>query len=52
VFDVFGRNVFSTKARKHEGTNLNDEIVLDISVLPAGIYFLRVGNEMVKVVKK
>ena len=52
IFDVAGRNVFSTKARKHEGTNGNDEIVLDISELPSGVYFLRVGKEMVKVVKK
>jgi len=28
------------------------EIVLDISDLPNGVYFLRVGNETVKVVKK
>jgi len=52
VFDTTSRNVFSTKARRHEGANKNDEIVLDISHLPAGIYFLRVGNETVKIVKK
>ena len=51
IYDITGRNVFSTKARKRESTNENGEVVLDISVLPAGIYFLRVGSEMIKIVK-
>ena len=50
IFDVIGRNVFNTKTQRREVSNC--EIVLDISDLPAGVYFLRVGNEMVKVVKK
>ena len=52
IFDVTGRNVFNTKTQRHEDTNLNDEIVLDITELPAGVYFVRVGSETIKIVKK
>jgi len=55
IYDVSGRNVFGytvNGTRYTEIANRKSEIVLDISDLPAGVYFVRVGNEMVKVVKK
>ena len=47
VFDITGRVVFTSSL-----SLLSPETVLDITCLPAGIYFLKVGKEMVKVVKK
>jgi len=40
VFDVYGRKHESTKARKHEG-----EVLIDISHLSAGIYFVKIRTE-------
>jgi hypothetical protein len=45
IYDVYGRKVSSLKSQI-----LNPQI--DISHLPAGIYILKVGEEMVKVVKR
>ncbi|MCL2073774.1 MAG: T9SS type A sorting domain-containing protein [Marinilabiliaceae bacterium] len=45
LFDITGRKLLTFKLDK-----LSTEI--DISHLSAGIYFLKIGNEMVKVVKK
>jgi len=39
IFDVYGRNVFSHTA------NLIPQTVINISHLPAGVYFLRIYNE-------
>ena len=46
IFDVYGKRHEGAKARKGEG-----EIVLNISHLPAGIYFLRIDGQTVKVIK-
>jgi len=46
VFDIYGKKHEGAKVRKGEG-----EIVLDISNLPAGVYFLRIDGQTVKVVK-
>ena len=43
IFDVAGRNVLTSSL-----SLLSPETMLDISYLPSGVYFLRVGNEMVK----
>jgi len=48
VFDVYGRKQKSRRAEKQKGEG---EVVLDISHLPAGIYFVKVGNGVKKVVK-
>jgi hypothetical protein len=45
IFDVYGRNVFNLKSQIS-----NPKI--DISHLPAGVYFLKIADEMVKVVKR
>jgi hypothetical protein len=47
VFDVYGKKYESTKARKHEG-----EILLDISELPTGIYFIKITTEKGEIMKK
>jgi hypothetical protein len=47
VFDMYGRVVETRRA-----TSLQNTATLDISHLPAGVYFLRMGNETVKVVKE
>jgi hypothetical protein len=46
IFDVFGKKM-SSKFKIQ-----NSELVFDISHLPPGIYFLRMGSEVVKVVKQ
>jgi len=47
IFDIMGRK------QKAEGRRQNGEkeMVMDISHLPVGVYFLRVGGETVKVIK-
>ena len=48
IFDIYGRNIYSfTRSLAHSSTTN-----IDISHLPAGIYFLRMGGETVKVVKQ
>jgi hypothetical protein len=47
IFDVFGRMLNA----KYRMQNAKDEVVMDISHLPNGIYFLRVEGKTVKIVK-
>jgi len=47
VFDVYGRKHECTNARKHEGG-----ILMDISHLPAGIYFVKINTEKGIITKK
>jgi len=47
VYDIFGRKQ-KAESRKQKA----DGVVIDISHLPSGIYFVRVNNETVKVVKQ
>ena len=48
IFDIYGRHIsLSSCPLVHSST-----ITMDISHLPAGVYFLRVGGETVKVVKQ
>jgi hypothetical protein len=49
VYDVSGRKHEGAKGRKGEKVN---EIVMDISGLPIGVYFLRIATEAGEVVKK
>jgi hypothetical protein len=47
VFDIYGRKQSNvSRVTCNEG-----EIVLDVSNFPAGIYFLKINNEVVKVIK-
>ena len=48
IFDIFGRKQ-KAESRKQNGEK---EMGMDISHLPAGVYFLRIGGETVKVVKQ
>ena len=56
VFDIYGRKVISdmrlSDMRYPTSEIGKSEITINISHLPAGIYFLKVGNETVKVVKQ
>ena len=54
IFDVYGRNVgVKFPSNSLEGWQPQaDGVVLNISHLPAGIYFLRVNGETIKVVKE
>jgi photosystem II stability/assembly factor-like uncharacterized protein len=47
IYDVVGRNVGTYGIRPE-----NNEIVIDISNLQAGLYFLKVANKVVKIVKE
>ena len=48
IFDIYGRNIHSfTRPLVHSST-----ITVDISYLPAGIYFLRIDGETMKIVKQ
>ena len=46
ILDVFGRNISNLKP------HVSNPITIDISHLPAGMYFLRIGSEIVKVIKQ
>jgi len=46
IYDIVG------KLQQAESSKQNEEIVLDISHLSAGIYFLKVDGKMVKIVKE
>ena len=46
LFDIMGRLLQSTIV------NLNSKITVDISHLPCGMYYLKAGNKVVKVVKE
>jgi hypothetical protein len=49
IFDIFGRKQ-KAEGRKQKA---EDEVVLDVSSLPAGIYFVKVkNNEQKFIVKK
>jgi hypothetical protein len=49
VFDIYGRK---QKAEGRKGEKENGEWLMDISHLPAGIYFIRIDNKIIKVVKQ
>jgi len=49
IFDVFGRKIEGMKERRSEGVK---EVVLDISGLSAGIYFVKIITEKGVAVKK
>ena len=51
IFDIYGRKLISD-IRYPISEIGKSEIEINISHLPAGIYFVKVGNETVKVVKK
>ena len=48
IYDVMERKQCHAHVMRHE----TGEIVINIFHLPAGIYFLRIGNETAKVVKQ
>jgi hypothetical protein len=56
IFDVFGRNVVGANCIrtdiKTDGRPENNEMVIDISHLPNGIYFIQIQTETDKIVKK
>jgi len=47
IYDIYGRKVSS-----HHLITSSSNHLINISKLPAGIYFLKIGNETVKVVKQ
>jgi len=49
IFDVYGRKVEGVKERRSEGVK---EVILDISGLSAGIYFVKITTEKGVAVKK
>jgi Leucine-rich repeat (LRR) protein len=52
IFDMLGRlQKVEGRKRKAESGGEKGETVLDISRLPAGIYFLKIDNQTVKIIK-
>ena len=51
IYDIFGRKQYFGYAQKSSHVSRVTRNEIDISHLPAGIYFLRVGEETVKVIK-
>ena len=49
VFDLLGREIATSRSREL-GRTRNDGIVVDLSGYPGGIYFVRVGEQVQKVV--
>ena len=63
IFDVMGRKHENAKARRHEGAKDNspplegwqakpDGVVINISHLPSGLYFVQITTESGTVTKK
>ena len=53
IFDISGRFLTPNPSPKWRGESDGlGEVVIDISHLPDGVYFLKIGNEMVRVVKQ
>ena len=56
IFDIYGRKLISdirlSDIRYPTSDIGKSEIEINIAHLPAGIYFLKVGNETVKIVKQ
>ncbi|MCL2167673.1 MAG: T9SS type A sorting domain-containing protein, partial [Lentimicrobiaceae bacterium] len=50
IFDIYGKKVFEDKGERNKEQG-DGKIVIDIGDLPAGVYFLRLKNEVVKIVK-
>ena len=51
IFDVMGRMVYTVKTRFIASPH-DDTATLDISHLPTGIYFLKIDNQTVKIIKQ
>lgn len=49
LFDALGKNV--TPQISFESLSKNNEIILDISTLSNGVYTLRIGNKLTKIIK-
>jgi hypothetical protein len=47
IFDVYGRNVGANRIRPN-----NTETVLDLSNVPAGVYFVKIATEQGTATKK
>ena len=45
---IMGRVVFTSSAM----TEMGEEITIDISNLQSGMYYLKIGNETVKIIKQ
>jgi hypothetical protein len=52
VYDVIGRVVHTANVETGHATSLQSDATIDISHLPAGVYFVRIGNSTAKVVKE
>jgi len=63
IYDVLGRKQKSRRAEEQKGENslnpdfqkaplVEDGVVIDISDLPSGVYFLKVNNTVKKIVKQ
>ena len=50
VYDVVGRKLLSQNSPFEGGRGMS-EIVIDVSHLPSGVYFLKLNNKIVKIVK-
>jgi len=50
IFDIYGKKVFEEKGERNKEQG-DGKIVINIGDLPAGVYFLRLKNEVVKIVK-
>ena len=47
IYDVMGRSVNNCQL-----SIVNSQLKIDVSILPAGIYFIRIGNKTAKFVKQ
>jgi hypothetical protein len=52
IYDVMGRVVFTTPLFRSTPPTEGNITTLDISHLPAGVYYLRIGTETAKIVKQ
>ena len=51
VYDMVGHLIFTNVSQMSQPSPLSQEITIDISHLPNGLYFLKINNKTVKIIK-
>ena len=51
IYNIIGHLVFTNVSQMSQPSPLSQETIIDISSLPNGLYFLKINNKVVKIIK-